>query len=250
MIKEFSNETIEELKYYVYRLIDPRNGQTFYVGKGKGNRVFQHVLGALKYYDGVDKENQNFVNDPNKLRIIREILDANLNVIYIIQRWHLNENEAYEVEAALIDCFPGLSNLQSGHGSDFGVCNAEEIENRLSAKTYTEPDFGYIIIKVQNWRLEEMLAKYGSETARYEATRGCWRNRKPDISKYPFVFSVTGGIVRDIYKVFEWHNVGNRIEFTGEKASKDICDSFIGKKIPAYYSKKGMASPFLISKNI
>jgi hypothetical protein len=29
-----------KLKYYVYRLIDPRNGETFYVGKGKEDRVF------------------------------------------------------------------------------------------------------------------------------------------------------------------------------------------------------------------
>ncbi|MCH7911203.1 MAG: hypothetical protein IIB38_16510 [Candidatus Hydrogenedentes bacterium] len=33
----------EHLKWYVYRLIDPRNGQTFYVGKGKGDRVFAHI---------------------------------------------------------------------------------------------------------------------------------------------------------------------------------------------------------------
>lgn len=55
-INEFSQETINKIGYYVYRLIDPRNGQTFYVGKGKGNRVFQHVLGAIGYYDGVDKK--------------------------------------------------------------------------------------------------------------------------------------------------------------------------------------------------
>ena len=35
-----------KMNYYVYRLIDPRNGETFYVGKGKGNRVFQHMKGA------------------------------------------------------------------------------------------------------------------------------------------------------------------------------------------------------------
>ena len=29
----------EQLKWYVYRLIDPRNGETFYVGKGQKNRV-------------------------------------------------------------------------------------------------------------------------------------------------------------------------------------------------------------------
>jgi uncharacterized protein len=32
-----------QLKTYVYRLIDPRNGETFYVGKGRGNRVFSHI---------------------------------------------------------------------------------------------------------------------------------------------------------------------------------------------------------------
>jgi len=31
------------MKFYVYRLIDPRSGVTFYVGKGQGNRVFTHI---------------------------------------------------------------------------------------------------------------------------------------------------------------------------------------------------------------
>jgi hypothetical protein len=54
VIKEFSNEVASQLNYYVYRLIDPRNGQTFYVGKGKGNRLFHHVQCAIDYYDGYD----------------------------------------------------------------------------------------------------------------------------------------------------------------------------------------------------
>lgn len=39
----------EKLKTYVYRLIDPRNGETFYVGKGRGDRVFAHVRGEQKH---------------------------------------------------------------------------------------------------------------------------------------------------------------------------------------------------------
>lgn len=43
----FTPEVIDQLQYYVYRLIDPRNGETFYVGKGIGNRVFAHAAGEL-----------------------------------------------------------------------------------------------------------------------------------------------------------------------------------------------------------
>ena len=47
----FPSEVHNQLKYYVYRLIDPRTGQTFYVGKGKGNRVFEHAKNAIDLGD-------------------------------------------------------------------------------------------------------------------------------------------------------------------------------------------------------
>ena len=246
---EFSLETINKIGYYVYRLIDPRNGQTFYIGKGKGNRVFQHVLGAIDYYDGINKKEIDEINDPNKLRIIQEIRESGLEVIHIIQRWNLTEKEAFEVESALIDAFPGLANIQSGHGSEYGVCNAEELEARLSAKTYDEPSgFKYMIIKVRLWRIDEMTAQFGPSNARYEATRGCWRISMPNIETYPYVLSVTDGLVKEVYKVNEWHVKGERKEFSGVVAPDEIRNRFIGKRIPDYYSKKVMASPVLYSK--
>ena len=36
---KFSDTVCRELGNYVYRLVDPRNGETFYVGKGVNNRV-------------------------------------------------------------------------------------------------------------------------------------------------------------------------------------------------------------------
>ena len=50
---------IDQLQYYVYRLIDPRTGQTFYVGKGKGNRLYAHINDALKNFDGHSYEDSN-----------------------------------------------------------------------------------------------------------------------------------------------------------------------------------------------
>lgn len=37
MTDSFPPEVTAKLKAYVYRLIDPRNGETFYVGKGVGD---------------------------------------------------------------------------------------------------------------------------------------------------------------------------------------------------------------------
>ncbi|WP_191905842.1 hypothetical protein [Nitrincola iocasae] len=44
---KFPAEVIEKLKNYVYRLIDPRNGETFYVGRGIGNRLYSHIRDEL-----------------------------------------------------------------------------------------------------------------------------------------------------------------------------------------------------------
>ncbi len=80
-------------KYYVYRLIDPRNGETFYVGKGKDNRVFQHA-----------KAEPGAIADEltEKLKRIREIRNTGFEVAHVIRRHGMDEDTAFEVEAALI----------------------------------------------------------------------------------------------------------------------------------------------------
>lgn len=248
----FSQEVIDKLCCYVYRLIDPRNGQTFYVGKGRGNRVFAHANDELKNYRGKSYIEEDESEESEKIKQIREIRNANLKVIYVIHRWGMDDQTALEVEAALIDSYPGLTNLQSGHGKEHGICNAQELEEKFGLHEYEEPkDFEYIIIKVT----EKVLKQRNNNL--YETVRSAWPlslETANDINRYPYVFAVRSGIVRAVYKVEKWQNNSERgrIEFIGESVEQNdpaIWNRFVGKRLPKRYMKKGMASAALYSKN-
>ncbi len=251
-IHEFSPEVIEKLGYYVYRLIDPRNGQTFYVGKGKGNRVFAHVKGALKNYNGQDYTEADEDDISAKYSVIREIHNAGLEVIHLIQRYGMKENEAFEVEAALIDCYMNLTNIQSGHYSERGVTNAYTLEHTLSVKPYVEPkDIKYMIIKT-SWDRVNFLSTTSSVDPVYLATRYCWKIDKSRADKYPYVLGVIDGIVEGVYRVDYWQesDVEGKKEFVGHEAEKEIKDIFYHKRIPdVYKGGRGRATPIRYSQN-
>ena len=43
MMIDIPPEVEDNLGYYVYMYIDPRNGKPFYIGKGCGSRVLAHL---------------------------------------------------------------------------------------------------------------------------------------------------------------------------------------------------------------
>ena len=106
-MRNFSIGVSERLDHYVYLLIDPRNGQTFYVGRGQKSRIFAHINEELR----VDEEEDEITT---KLETIREIRRAGLEPTHVIHRHGLDEPTAKEVEAALIDYTPGLTNIAPG----------------------------------------------------------------------------------------------------------------------------------------
>ncbi len=247
-INGFSPEVCNELKYYVYRLIDPRNGQTFYVGKGKYNRVFAHANDALKDCDLSEEEDTASL----KLKTIRNIRREGLDVIYLIHSYGLDEVTAYEVEAAVIDCFQGLTNLVNGHYGDRGVTNALTLQHNLSVETYTEPDnLKYMLIKTK-WdrvnQLKEENPELSDDECIYRATRCSWRIDPQKARQYEYVIGVIDGIVQGVYKVKDWKLSDNGVRYEFDKddnVSSEIVEHFLKKRIPDTYTKKGMASPVL-----
>lgn len=73
------------MEYYVYILIDPRNGEPFYVGKGKDDRAHTHSKRYEKY---------------NKLKdgIIKKISEEGLEVVVLIKDQNLEEKDALILE--------------------------------------------------------------------------------------------------------------------------------------------------------
>lgn len=248
-IKEFPPGVMEHLGWYVYRLIDPRDGSTFYVGKGKGNRVFAHMRGEVAADD-----NGELLS--NKLKQLRDIRLAGLDVIHVIHRHGMaDEKTAYEVEAALIDAYPGLTNIMSGAGSnEYGAAHIKELIATYQPETVV---FQHKVLMISVNRSSKNIDLY-------DAVRFSWRVRVERARKAEFILATVRGIVRGVYIADEWlestrenfpempswdvddefeSTQKSRFGFRGRQASPDIAKIYLGKKIPDVLRKKGAMSP-------
>ena len=227
MSNQFSQSVVEKIGYYVYFLRDPIKNEVFYVGKGIGNRVFEHVACALSEPAESDKFDR-----------IRTIEKLGSSVQHFILRHGLTEPMAFEVEAAIID-FVGmsnLSNLQSGHYSnDFGIKTTEEVIAMYDAPLFTT-DEAVILININKLFNREMTSN-----EIYEATRKSWVVGKKK-SKAKFAIATYRGLTREVYKIEDWFPIDNRWGFNGHLADETIRSSLRYKSV-ASISKRGAANP-------
>lgn len=233
---EFPRSVIERIAYYVYTLSDPRTKKVFYIGKGTGNRIFAHVNDALEY-----------PTESDKLDMIRTIAGSGRKVLYEIIRHGMTEEQALEVEAALIDFvgLPRLTNTIFGQGTDGrGRMRLADViaTYRSEPVTITEPSLLIIINRAYKRGM--------SDDELYEFTRGNWvlgerRNR----AKY--AFAVYKGLIREVYEIHKWRRaparrseakVQTRWRFSGSVAYSMA--NYIGGTVENY-TKRGNQSPVL-----
>lgn len=238
---DFSEEVAAKIGWYVYRLIDPRNGETFYVGKGKGNRVFAHVRGAL--HPNADEDRLDL-----KTRRIQQIRNLGLEVGHVIHRHGLSTStEAYLVEAAVMDAYPGLSNIVNGHGSnDFGCANAVELVRAYTAETFT-PKEPLILISIGQ------SAENGDRSV-YNSVRGFWKIKIANARKYKLVLAHVRGLVVGAYRPEQWlaatarnfpelsEDISDRCGFIGKEAT-EVKSLYVDHRVPDVFRPKGAANP-------
>jgi len=237
--QSFPPDVAQKLKTYVYRLIDPRNGETFYVGKGKGNRVFAHIR-AEGNLDGDEID--------NKLKRIREIRLSGFEVGHVIHRHGMDEGIAFEVEAALIDAYPGLTNIAGGTGgNDYGAMHAREIIRRYSAEPAVFRHKALLI----------SVNRSAAERSLYDATRYAWKIDKRKAKQADVILSTMQGVIVGAFIAHHWlqataanfpgraefDGVPGRFGFIGEEAPADMKKLYVGKRVPDEYRKRGAANP-------
>lgn len=232
----FPDGVAQQLKWYVYRLIDPRNGETFYVGKGQGNRVFDHARGLT-----LDEESEIDGADP-KLQRVKDILAAGLEVGHVIHRHGIGTSKtALEVEAALIDAYPGLTNRVRGHGSrDFGSRHVEEIINEYAGEEFQVKERTVLI---------SIGVYYYLRDDPYDAVRYSWKINQSRVNGCNLVLARVRRLIVGAYRPLEWlpatrdnfpdlakrfgiPDAPGRKGFVGEPADAEVWGYYVNKRVP------------------
>lgn len=189
--------------------------------------MFQHVKGV----PSSEAEETQLL--PPKLDRIKAIHGAGLEVIHIIHRHGMTQEIARVVEGALIDAYPGLTNIQGGYGSgDFGPRSPREI-----IRDYGLPEFPYppkhklILININ-----AVDAPHDVERVRQQV-RGSWRLSVERAKQADYVVAVVRGVAVGVFRASNWTPVAQdkaqdkpRYNFEATNVEPHIWDTYVGSQ--------------------
>jgi hypothetical protein len=188
-------EVAEQIGFYVYLMRDPRDGQVFYVGKGRGSRVLAHAREA-----GNDPASERA-----KLSRINAITASGRHVEHLFVRTNLeSEDAAFVVEQAVIDAYYAtghpLTNLVRGHRSaTHGLASVATVVAEMTARPApggSDPTVLFMINRA--WRRDM------SDADIYYYTQGHWIVSAHVRANAKYAFGVARGLIRGVYRIESW----------------------------------------------
>lgn len=151
-----------------------------------GNRLYDHIRAEL----GSESNEEGA-----KLSRIREIRLANFEVAHVVHRHGMELDAAKEVEAALIDAYPGLTNSSCGEDSrERGAMHADDILREYCS----EP----AVFKHKALLISFNRSAYS--LALYEATRYAWKINKKRAEEAEVVLASEKGVIKGAYIPEKW----------------------------------------------
>lgn len=209
--RKFDVNVAKLLGEYVYALRDPRDNKVFYVGKGYGNRIFQHFDEA----DSALKANGSW---SAKLRRIVEIWEADENVDWFIIRRELSAQiSAFDVEAAIIDAIEisqngSLLNKIGGTGGNTrGILTADDCAALATPQVNPTKCHSIVFLFPINRAVTQNNTIYNS-------TRSWWAVSKILRSKTDAVaVGIANGLSQGVFSINGWTKAptGYKYEFNG-----------------------------------
>lgn len=234
------------LDSYVYVYSDPDTYKPFYVGKGKGNRAFAHLVLA---------------GESAKINKIKEVRERGKEPLIEILVHGIDENTAFKVEAAAIDLIgiENLTNVKSGHqSSTYGRIEAGELNARYSGEKLPIEDIVDNVIMI---RINKLYRNAMPSNELYDITRSSWVVSLERAQKAEYALAVYDGMIIEAYSILHWFQGGgstfnsayeytpeeikrlsHRYEFVGKIAPENVRMRYIDKSV-AHLFPKGSQNP-------
>lgn len=247
-MRKFSSSVSKALNNYVYIYSHPVTNEIFYVGKGKGNRIFSHL----------DEQ-----SDSRKVKYLKDLKSNGLKPnLEILIHGLEDKTTAFRVESSIIDLLgiENLTNKQSGYKSaTFGRMSLKQI-TALYDKENVEIDDPAILI-----RINQAFRYTMSEMELYDYTRGHWVLNPERASNAKYGIAIYEGVIQEVYEIISWYPAGTtysvrqgnenikrdkfegletRYEFIGNLAPESIREKYKFKSV-GHYFKPGNSNPIM-----
>ncbi|RVW03825.1 GIY-YIG nuclease family protein [Rhodococcus xishaensis] len=244
-----SPRVAESLGLYVYALRDPRDQSIFYVGVGRGNKIYSLDWDALGEAGTLDGEG---VGDTDRdetraawIQRIRDIYAAGYSVDHIVLRHRIDvahdaDAEAKEFTHVVIDALrllehhpdhPVLTNLAGEPGDlENRAMSVMELTAQYSAQPAPDLPVPGALIRVPAAARRGLTAD-----ELYALARGPWRagSAARNVADLP-VIVFADNIVRAVYRASSWESVGAAGEqewrFTGA-VDPELEARFVGTRV-------------------
>jgi uncharacterized protein len=158
----------------------------------------------------------------------------------------MNDEIAKEVEAALIDAYPGLANIQSGYDSQRGAIHATQ------AIQLYEAEEALFVHKVILIKIDRSL-KQDSMIPIVDAVRYAWAISEKNARKSEFVLAVAKGMIVGVFIAEDWLPATpenfpgfpvtdpERFGFRAAAAPNEVQTMYLHKRVPP--QQRGAANP-------
>lgn len=198
---QFNVMVTSQLKAYVYALADPRIKGTladrvFYIGKGNGNRCYNHA--HLERSLGEEPLHE----EEHKLGRIREIRHSGRDVEVLIVDHGMSDDAALGLEAVLIPLL-GDTNKVSGHGDRNLWLTRNQINeayDRPIERGYVALFRGNILFVSLNRQEKASLLQTGDEASLAQATLGAWNLSAERSARVDCIVGVKNGLIVSIFE--------------------------------------------------